>query len=503
MGDAGRYRRAQVWQPPVLVTAISAVPKDCVEQDIRRRPPALARPRGCRALRLDGKVRRHRHGEGPASARIDADAFAGDKTEQEVVFLPAEPAGLYVTAHMPAITDVIAVDESPVIVIERHQYAGEVDMPPGLRPIRGKGQIGRDASGEIAKNRSARAGAGDAIAERGDTREWGVEYGPGGICVISQDAARRLHGDGRLFGRYRESAAPRARQRIAHLRDALAAGRTHRTAEFHRFGVGVRIGEVRDSLAAEEPAQGAVGKSETRDQTVAAALLQGLATEIGTAGKVPGEKRARLAPGCRGAGLDVDTRLLRAENEDPVAARVIDGGRDRADAWNKLLSDRQRIQVTVLARVGRVVAGIHIIIALQIVEPGQIDKAAEADRGVGTRDQERPREAAADRGGTRRLFGARAGRGSAAGYATGRRHLLGQLVDPALQQFLIGAQIGYLISARRMKPRLQRDCRCQAANRRKTADATCFCRHYPPPESTAKSWVDCARVWPWRYPPLG
>src|SRR5207245_9227116 len=122
-------------------------------------------------------------------------------------------------------------------------------------------------------------------------------------------------------------AAPRTHKRVAHLRDASAAGRAHGSAEIHLFSVGVGVGEVRDSLAAKEPAQRAVGESEARKQAVAPVLLQGLAAELGATGEVPLEKRPCVAPGGRGARLDVEPRLLWAPTEDPVAARMV--GRTR------------------------------------------------------------------------------------------------------------------------------------------------------------------------------
>ena len=143
-----------------------------------------------------------------------------------------------------------------------------------------------------------------------------------------------------MFRRYGPGAPPRAYNRIAHLWDALAAGRTHGAAEFHRFGVGIGIGEVGEGLAGEEAAQRAVSESETRDQAVAARMLHGLAAEIVAAGEVPLEKRPRLAPGCRRASLDVEPRLLRAEHKDPVAARMVGRLRDQAEAGDDLRADR-------------------------------------------------------------------------------------------------------------------------------------------------------------------
>ena len=246
-----------------------------------------------------------------------------------------------------------------VIDIERAEYAGEVHMPPGLRPIGGGGEVGRDRPADVAVDCGARAGAGLAIAGRGDRPRAGAAWERADVRIRGYDPGRRQHGGERLFRRHRESAAVRSRKGVAHLRDALAAGRAHRAAEFQRFGVGVGIGEVRESLAAEEAAQRAVGVSEARDQAVAASLLHGLAAEIVAAGPVELKERPRLSPGCRGAGLDVEPRLLRAEHEHPIAARMVRRLRDIAEAGDELGADRHRIQVAVLTGVGRGGAGIR------------------------------------------------------------------------------------------------------------------------------------------------
>ena len=91
--------------------------------------------------------------------------------------------------------------------------------------------------------------------------------------VVGYGAGRHDDAGDRLFRRNREGAAVRTRKGVAHLRDAIAAGRARGAAEFHRFGVGVGIGEVRDGLTGEKPAQCAVGESEAREQAVAAGLL--------------------------------------------------------------------------------------------------------------------------------------------------------------------------------------------------------------------------------------
>src|SRR5207302_9240340 len=109
-----------------------------------RRHPALAAGLGRPERGRDGEVGRQRQREAPPAARIVPDRFAGDETEQEVVLRPAEPAGPHVAADVPAITDVLSADEMDVVDIERPGYGGEVPMPPGLCPIGGEGEVGRD-----------------------------------------------------------------------------------------------------------------------------------------------------------------------------------------------------------------------------------------------------------------------------------------------------------------------------------------------------------------------
>ena len=187
---------------------------------------------------------------------------------------------------------------------------------------------------------------------------------PGSAVVFVSDDKMPAGGHGagpRCFRRHRPGAAPRTRKGVAHLRDALAAGRAHRTAEFHRFGIGVGVGEVRESLAGEEPAQRAVGESETRYQAVAAGLLHAQRAKTVAAGPVECEKRPRFTPGGRSARLDVQPRLLRAEHEDSVTARMVSRLCYRACPRNIDLADRDRHRVAVLAGVGRWGAGVPVV----------------------------------------------------------------------------------------------------------------------------------------------
>src|SRR5580704_3359827 len=397
MSYTGGYRRAQVRRPPVLIAAVCAIGEVGPEEDVGRGHAPLAARRRRRACGRDGEVGRQRRTVAPPARRIGADPLAGDETEQEIVLRITEPAGLHVAAEMAAIADEGAVDEMAVVKPLGDDYAGKVDMAPGLRPIRRGGDVRREALGEAALDWGACTSARHAIAGRGDIWERRDERRPGGVDVLSQGAGRRFDGDGRVFRRHRPGAAKRAREGIANLRDAHAAGRSHRAAELHRFGVGIGIGEVRDRLAAEEPAQRAVGESEAWDQAVAAGLLHGLAAEVVTAGgKIRLDEGPRLAPRRRRAGLDIPPRLLRAPLKDRVTARMVGLLRDIAEAGDEHLADRQCIQVAVLAGVRRRGAGVPAVGALTKVEAGQVDEAADTDRGVGARDQERPREAAAD-----------------------------------------------------------------------------------------------------------
>ena len=102
--------------------------------------------------------------------------------------------------------------------------------------------------------------------------------------------------------------------------------------------------------------------------------------------------------------LNVEPRLLRAHREDPVAARMV--GRLRGIDRVADLAERDRIQVPVLPGVGGGSAGVRVVGAVQKIKSGQVDKAAETDRGVGARDQERSGEAAAGDRLTRYRLGA-------------------------------------------------------------------------------------------------
>ena len=192
---------------------------------------------------------------------------------------------------------------------------------------------------------------------------------------------------------------------VAHLRDADHAGLADVTAEIEGFGVGVGVGEVRIGLPGEEPAQGAVGIAQPRDQIIRDVCRPGCgaAGEVVGAGKVEFDEGARLAIGGRGAGLDVEARFTRALREDAVAARMVELHRhDKAlraiTARNRLAMNIERLRqclAVVADRRGLDAVGRPV---LDPVVEGFVDKPADPDRGVGAWDQKRPRKAAAGQG---------------------------------------------------------------------------------------------------------
>src|SRR5262249_2189001 len=100
--------------------------------------------------------------------------------------------------------------------------------------------------------------------------------------------------------------------------------------------------------------------------------------------------------------------------------------------------------------VGRWATGVAAAGAVQKVQPRQVNETADADRRVRARDQERSREAAAndrltgDRLGTHRPWDAATWRSSRSGDLS-----LRELVSPAREELLVGAQIRHLVGAGR------------------------------------------------------
>src|SRR5271169_6848925 len=85
---------------------------------------------------------------------------------------------------MPAIADERPVDEPAVVDPVRRGYDGEVDMPPGLRPIGGGGEVRRVSLSRVdlrgGPRDDPRPDAGDAVAggRRRDQRGYRAESAP-------------------------------------------------------------------------------------------------------------------------------------------------------------------------------------------------------------------------------------------------------------------------------------------------------------------------------------
>jgi hypothetical protein len=93
---------------------------------------------------------------------------------------------------------------------------------------------------------------------------------------------------------------------------------------------------------------------------------------------------------------------------------------------------------------------------LQPVIDGFVNKPADADRGVGARDQKRAREAATCHRHNWRSLGP-VGRRDPVPGAGRRRRRLGELVEPALEKLLISTEIRQFVSRSGRKTRQQRD----------------------------------------------
>ena len=211
---------------------------------------------------------------------------------------------------------------------------GEVDMPPGLRPIGGGGEVGRDGLGrvvcvvpgcpapvqgtplQVAGTNPGRRGGGPVQALRGVGR---LRYG----------AARRYARSWSVV-----PPTPRRRCRTDPQACSAPAGRdSRRSSPWRRRIPSIRC-RRRHRRSSRWP-----GRRETRPTCRRRICRRGsrlspppccsaLAAEIVAAGPVELDKCPRLAPGCRGTGLDVEPRLLRAQREDPVAARMVGRLRD-------------------------------------------------------------------------------------------------------------------------------------------------------------------------------
>jgi hypothetical protein len=188
---------------------------------------------------------------------------------------------------------------------------------------------------------------------------------------------------------------------------------------------------------------------------------------LGRAGPVELHDRPRFAKRRRRAGLNADLRFTRALSEDAVGARARHGVAQR---------DRLREAVVVDRGVPRPACRtVRLTAAHEIVHDlGHL--TVDLDRGVGARNEDRPREAA----GGRRRAGGRIlidrENGTGAGLLADR----GELIDARVEELLVDLQI---VGASAGEAGQHRQRGCAAPERR---DGTEFTRlhHYPPPEFT-------------------
>src|SRR6202011_2577771 len=128
----------KVGNPPVLIAELHAESRDRMEEDAvglvlaGRREEVIGRQRGIALI-----------------IQVTADAVAGGGLPCKVVLRPAEPARLDVAGNAPAIAKITFVDEATVIHRQITADKLEIDMPPGLRPVRGKSDVGRDVLGGV------------------------------------------------------------------------------------------------------------------------------------------------------------------------------------------------------------------------------------------------------------------------------------------------------------------------------------------------------------------
>src|SRR5229473_4503935 len=129
--------------------------------------------------RLDDNISRRGRGSGGrqeigrqrvvgAVVQVAADAVARGELPLEVVLPPAKPARLDVAGNAPAIAEKSLADETTVSDLEIAAHQPEIDMPPRLRPVGGKGNVGRRVLGQVA---GQRAGGGRHHAPVGDTAD--------------------------------------------------------------------------------------------------------------------------------------------------------------------------------------------------------------------------------------------------------------------------------------------------------------------------------------------
>src|SRR5262249_24881898 len=99
---------------------------------------------------------------------------------------------------------------------------------------------------------------------------------------------------------------------VPNLRNAGHAGVADLAAKFQLRRIGVGIGEVRIRLTGEKPAQGAISIAQPRRETVGRAeLVDAARRKDAAASEIEFDEGPRLAIRGRGAGLDIELRLLR------------------------------------------------------------------------------------------------------------------------------------------------------------------------------------------------
>src|SRR5690348_2955795 len=81
--------------------------------------------------------------------QVVANALTGGELKLEVVLCPSEPARLDVARDSSAIPKIILTDEAAVVDLEEAAYQPKVNMPPGLRPVRGKSYVRRRVLGNV------------------------------------------------------------------------------------------------------------------------------------------------------------------------------------------------------------------------------------------------------------------------------------------------------------------------------------------------------------------
>src|SRR5205823_635359 len=81
--------------------------------------------------------------------QVAADAIASSDLHDDVILRPAEPARLDIAGNTAAIAEIMFAEESAVGDRQIAADKLEIDMTPGLRPICGTGDVGRDVLGRV------------------------------------------------------------------------------------------------------------------------------------------------------------------------------------------------------------------------------------------------------------------------------------------------------------------------------------------------------------------